>query len=261
MSSEHPADEDLVMLYYRETDPGAGGNGNPVELRAHMEQCAACRAAYQNLVKVLDACNELPVPEPHQSFESRMWNRLEPQLHPLGAQGKISGRLLSFLQVRLSSRWLVAASVAAMLIVAFLAGRFTRPQAAPSRIVAITADGRQRVLLMALGDHLERSEMVLTELANVPAESADLTLERERARNLISENRLYRQTAAESGDPAVAQILDELERVLLDISHGTDSREIKSRIDSESLLFKLRVLGSNLNRDSVPAQKRPQETL
>jgi len=259
MPSEHPADEDLVMLYYRETDPGA--SGTPLELRAHMERCAACRAAYQNLVKVLDACNELPVPEPHQSFESRMWNRLEPQLHPLGEQGRIAGRLLSFWHGRLSSRWLVAASVAAMLIVAFLAGRFSRPQAPPSRIVAITADGRQRVLLTALGDHLERSEMVLTELANVPAESADLTLERERARNLISENRLYRQTAAETGDPAVAQILDELERVLLDISHGTDSREIKSRIDSESLLFKLRVLGSNLNRDNVPAQKRPQETL
>ena len=259
MPSEHPADEELVMLYYRETDPGA--SGNPLELRAHMEQCAACRSAYQNLVKVLDACNELPVPEPHQSFESRMWNHLEPQLHPLGAQGRIAGRLLSFWHGRLSSRWLVAASVAAMLIVAFLAGRFSRPQAPPSRIVAITADGRQRVLLTALGDHLERSEMVLTELANVPAESADLTLERERARNLISENRLYRQTAAETGDPAVAQILDELERVLLDISHGTDSREIKSRIDSESLLFKLRVLGSNLNRDNVPAQKRPQETL
>ena len=68
------------------------------------------------------------------------------------------------------------AAVAAMLVVAFLAGRFTRPPNPPARIVAITADGRQRVLLMALGDHLERSEMVLTELANVPDQSADLSV-------------------------------------------------------------------------------------
>lgn len=99
---------------------------------------------------------------------------------------------------------------------------------------------------MALGDHLERSEMVLTELVNDPDQPPDLALERERARNLISENRLYRQTAAESGDPAVAQLLDELERVLIDLSHGSDTEEIKSRIDAESLLFKLRVVGANL---------------
>jgi hypothetical protein len=249
MPNDHPADEDLVMLYYRESGPGE--SVNPDELRAHLELCASCRTAYQNLVRVLDACDDLPVPEPHSSFESRMWNRLEPQLHPLNP--RVSP--WSFLHIRLRTRWLTAAAVAAMLIVAFLAGRFTRTPNVPARIVALTADGRQRVLLMALGDHLERSEMVLTELANVPDQSADLSVERERARGLISENRLYRQTAAESGDPAVAQVLDELERVLLDISHGTDSREIKSRIDSESLLFKLRVMTSNLNNSAQPPSR------
>ncbi len=238
MSNDHPAEEDLVMLYYRES------GSSPAELRDHLAACPSCRTAYEHLTRVLDACNDLPVPEPHAAFESRMWNRIEPQLHPLNR--RVSP--WSFFQ----TRWFAAAAVAALLVAAFLAGRFTRTPARPT-IGAITADGRQRVLLMALGDHLERSEMELTELANGPDQSADRTMERERVRSLISENRLYRQTAAESGDPAVAQLLDELERVLLDISHGTDPREIKSRIDSESLLFKLRVLGTNL--------KPSQETL
>jgi hypothetical protein len=56
-------------------------------------------------------------------------------------------------------------------------------------------------------------------------------------------------------------VLDELERVLLDISHGADPREIKSRIESESLLFKLRVLGSNLGRASTPAAPASKEKL
>ena len=235
MQNDHPADEDLVMLYYREK--GAE------RFRAHLEACEPCRAAYRNLVRVLEACDDLPVPEPHPAFESRMWNRLEPQLHPL--HRKLPA--WSFFR----SRWFAAAAVAAMLLLAFLAGRFTRPRNEMPRVVAISAAGRQRVLLAALGDHLERSQMVLVELANAPDQPGELSLERERARKLISENRLYRQTAAQSVDPALAQVLDELERILLDISHGTPSGEIKSRIESEGLLFKLRVLNSNLPKETL----------
>jgi hypothetical protein len=213
----HPAEEDLVMLYYREASEN---------IRAHLEACPECQAAYRNLVRVLDACDDVPVPEPPAAFESRMWHRLEPRLHPH----------------RSHSRWWVFAAAAAMLVLAFLAGRFSRtPHEVP---VAISAAGRQRVLEMALSDHLERSQMVLTEFANSP----DASDERQRARNLIDENRLYRQTAADHGDRALTQVLDELERVLLDVSHGTDPEEVKSRIESESLLFKLRVLESHLNR-------------
>jgi len=240
MLHDHPAEEDLVMLYYHESSPDEG------ELRAHLETCPACSAAYRNLARILDACDDLPVPEPHLAFESRMWNRLEPQLHPLN-------RRVTLLSV-LRNRWFAVAAAAAMLVVAFLAGRFTRPQSPAPRIVAMSADGRQRVLVMALGDHLERSQMVLSELANGSDQAPDVSTERERVRTLISENRLYRQTAAESGDPAMAQVLDELERVLLDISHGTDAGEIKSRIESESLLFKLRVLEANLGNTGSSAQ-------
>ncbi len=212
---------------------------SPDRLRAHLAVCESCQKAYGDLVRVLNACDDLPVPEPHPAFESRMWNRLEPQLYPLGRRWSLTPYF--------RSRWFAATAVAAMLIAAFLAGRVTR-QPVPPSIVAISADGRQRVLLMALGDHLEKSQMVLVELVNGPDQSTDQSLERERARSLIGENRLYRQTAADSGDLAIAQVLDELERVLLDITHGTEPAEIKSRIDSESLLFKLRVLGSNLHQ-------------
>jgi len=253
MGNVHPAEEDLVMFYYREN------GAPPEEMRAHLESCRDCREAYQRLVRVLDACGELPVPEPHAAFESRMWNRLEPQLQPLGRPASLASILGRWFPW--NSRWLAAGAVAAMLIAAFFAGRFTRPAAGPTRIVAMTADGRQRVLELSLGDHLERSEMVLTEVANAPDQPGELAVERQRVRSLISENRLYRQTAAQANDPAVGQLLDDLERVLLDISHGTDPREIKSRIDSESLLFKLRVLGSNLNRDYSTSQKPAKDTI
>jgi hypothetical protein len=213
----HPSEEDLVMLYYREA---------PEDIRTHLESCAECRTAYRNLVRVLDACDDLPVAEPHAAFESRMWHQIRPRLHP----------------PRERNRWWVLAGAAAMLVLAFLAGRFSRPSHEVP--LAVSAEGRRRVLEMALTDHLERSQMVLTEFANSP----DAPEERQRARNLIDENRLYRQTATDHGDRALTQVLDDLERVLLEVSHGTDPAEIKSRMDSESLLFKLRVLESHLNR-------------
>ena len=213
----HPTEEDLVMLYYRE---------GPQEIRAHLESCPECSTAYRNLMRVLDACEEVDVPEPHASFESRMWHQIRPKLQPHHRH----------------NRWLVFAAAAAMLAMAFLAGRFSRPEReAPA---AISAEGRQRVLETALSDHLERSQIVLTEFSNSP----EAPEQRGRARDLNNENRLYRQAAAENGDRALAQFLDELERVLLDVSHGTDPEQVKSRIESESLLFKLRVLESHLNR-------------
>ncbi len=243
MTNDHPAEEDLVMLYYRESPPASEAG-----IRSHVETCPVCKAAYQNLTRVLDACNDLPVPEPHLAFESRMWNRIEPQLQPLNQGFRLPGLI--------RTRWFAVAAAAAMLVFAFMAGRFSRTTTVPVSLAAISAEGRHRVLLMALGDHLERSQMVLSEMANGPDQAAEDSEERQRARNLISENRLYRQTASDSGDPALGQVLDELERVLLDISHGTDSADIKARIESESLLFKLRILESNLNRTDSGSQPR-----
>ena len=104
--------------------------------------------------------------------------------------------------------------------------------------------------------------MVLIELANASdADQVDLSREKILAENLVDSNRLYRQTAAAAGEPGVANVLDDLERVLLDIAHSPDTisgdelKEIQRRIDDEGLLFKVRVVGSQIrerDKDSVP---------
>lgn len=243
----HASEEDLVLYYYGEKTSGAYAREG--RLKQHLQQCEACETAFQNLVRLLEACHEVPVPEPHASFEARIWNRLEPQLHPLGRRRG----LFDIFSMRA-----VAATACLVLLVggAFLAGRFLAPAHQPKPdVTAMSEAGRERLLLLALGDHLERSQMVLTDVANAPENTSGV--QRERVRNLLSENRLYRQTAADSDDPAVGQVLDELERVLLDLSHGADGGEIRSRIEAEGLLFKLRVLGANIQHtnDSAPARK------
>ena len=124
---------------------------------------------------------------------------------------------------------------------------------------------RERILLVDLGEHLDRSQMVLVELvsADDSGGSVDISLEQSRAEQLVSANRLYRQTAASTGDAGMASVLDELERVLVDIaaSPSTVSQEdldsVRRRIESKELLFKVRVISAQVrDRQKAAIQER-----
>jgi hypothetical protein len=135
-----------------------------------------------------------------------------------------------------------------MLLVAFLLGREF-----PSRPQPLSTAVRERVLLVAVGDHLERSQMVLLELVNAPAgEPMDLETQRAFAGELVSANRLYRQSALRAGEPALAAVLDELERVLVEVAAGPDAlspadlAELQRRIEARGLLFKVNVVQSHV---------------
>jgi hypothetical protein len=79
-----------------------------------------------------------------------------------------------------------------------------------------------------------------------------LGAQREFADELVSANRLYRQAAARSGEPALAAVLEELERVLVELAAGPDALApadlagLQRRIDSQGLLFKVRVIQSQV---------------
>ena len=112
---------------------------------------------------------------------------------------------------------------------------------------------RERILLVAVGDHLERSQIALIELVNSPSGSTvDISGEQERARDLVTENRLYRQAALTTGEPGVASVLDDLERVLVEIANspsrmtGDEFNQVRKRIEQQGIIFKVRVFGDSV---------------
>jgi hypothetical protein len=124
---------------------------------------------------------------------------------------------------------------------------------------------RERILLVAVGQHLERSRMVLVELSNAPGQGAtDIRGEQEWATSLVAENRLYRQAASRSGDAAVASLLDELERVLLEVAHGPSVlsarqlEDLRLRIEERGLLFKVKVVEGQVRARARQARE-PKE--
>ena len=111
---------------------------------------------------------------------------------------------------------------------------------------------RERVVLAALGEHFDRTERTLVELVNSqPGRRVDISAEQAWARDLLEANRLYRQ-AAGGRSPALSQVLEDLEPVLLEIANSpsqltSDEFEtLRDRIEARSLVFKVRVTGADV---------------
>lgn len=263
----HPSEDDLVLYHYRES-------GRAGEIEAHLGRCESCRSSYRALTGVLAAVESTPVPEPDQAFEARMWHRLEPAL------AERTG--IRWTAIFRPSRLAFAGGVAALVVAAFLTGRHypsapatpaTAAVSAPAPSSAATArhePARDRILLVAVGDHLERSQIALVELVNAQAkDEMDISSEQRRARDLVAANRLYRQAAAREGEAVVASVLDDLERVLLEVAHSpsklssSEFDEVRQRIESQGIIFKVRVVESNVRErqhqpvaDTVTTQTR-----
>lgn len=150
--------------------------------------------------------------------------------------------------------------MAALLVAAFLAGRtLQRPKAGPAMA---DSQVRERILLVAVGDHLERSQTMLVELSNAGAPKGgelDISYEQRAAEDLLESNRLYRQTAASAGDAATASLLEDLERVLLEVTHSPSAmsekqlQELRRQIEDQGILFKVKVFGSQVEqRQAAP---------
>jgi len=242
----HLDERDLACLTPKE-EPAA-----PV--REHLRACAVCRARLDEIVKIVRIVSDVEsVPERGDSYGGQVWSRVSRQLP---ARRPFAFPWPTFL----APRRLAFAGVSLLVLAAtFLAGRFWRAE----RSTPLSPAVKERVLVVALSDHLEHSAAVLIELANAPENgTVDVSSEQARANDLVAANRLYRQTASQTGDRAVSAVLEELERVLLDVAHGpsqltpADLAALRRRIEEKGVLFKVRVIGSNLReRGELPGRE------
>jgi hypothetical protein len=255
----HLSEEQLILHYYGESDDSTDA-GDTLATERHLEECGQCRGLYTSLQRVLNIVDGLPVPERSADYGAQVWQRIE---HRLGARRRTPWILPT------PWRWAAAgAAFAALMVTAFVAGRFYPQHKQPVQMAAADAQAGERVLLVAVGDYLERSQMVLIELTNTSVKgSKDISAEQERAGDLVTETRLYRQTAARTGDTRITGVLDELERVLVDITHAPSNmtpdqlEALRQRLEAEGILFKIRVLGSNVRNQETPDALAPRQTL
>jgi hypothetical protein len=244
---QHLTEEQLVAHYYGDADA-------PVTARGHLIECRDCSSQFEMMRRVLELVKDAPVPDRGEDYGTEVWNRLR---WKLGSE-------------RRRNRWFSVAAAAAMFAFAFYAGFLWRGgrssviapagTTAPNLQAGASTEATDRLVLVVVGDHLDASERVLLEVANADPRS-EVTIQGDRTSDLVSANRIYRQTAAQRGDERVATLLADLEPILIELSNagtkleGKKLAEIQKRIESKGLLFKVRVMGAQAEEETRPAVK------
>ena len=259
----HLNEEELVERYYASREAGTHEAAGAVDeftaaAGRHLGRCEQCAAAYEEIVRVLGAADVPEPPARPAGYGAQVWQAIR---GPLPAY-EVKRRQGWFVW----PQWAYAAASLLLLAGTFYAGKLwerahsTATQAGNAKQGAQQGAQRgpqqvkERVVLFVLDGHLDRSERLLVQLnhAGADEEPVALPLQAE-ARQLLSDNRLYRQSVAQAKDPLLAGALDHLERVLLEVANSPeqlsseDVERIEKELNTDGLLFEIRVLRARVS--------------
>ena len=250
----HLSEEQLIELYYGLDGYGLDGQDGPetshgLEAARHLNECLACAKAFDALQADLADMRPVAVPRRDGAYGRQVWEEIADRLPAAALRKKLWFR---------QPLWvgLMASAACALLVVsAFFEGRRWEHQQQPHTVVAAHSAPapEKRVLVVVLGDHLERSERLLVQLKHANADDTELASPlRDEAKMLLAANRTCRQEAASSGDPALTQALDHLNQLLTELANhpGTLDADalgrLQQQMDKDGLLFEVRVLRARL---------------
>jgi hypothetical protein len=233
---KHLSEEELTALYY---DEGSGASS------VHLHGCGACQARYAELKQDLEGMLTAAIPQRNAEYGEQVWKALRPRLTPYDSARRSGWR--GWQHWRATG---LATACACLVALAFVGGRAWERHIARTPMVAGKANPQaaQRVVLVVLTDHLDRTERLLVALQHAdPSDSIETAQMQAEARDLLVSNRLYRTTAGEAGDLALAGALDKLEGVLAEVANdpnltSADLERLRKQMNSEGILFEIRVL-------------------
>jgi hypothetical protein len=200
----------------------------------------------------LDEIQASEPPERDASYGDRVWASIAPALPRYAIEKK---SLLRSIPLRRGLSY--AAACALLLAGAFFAGRVWEQHQQSSKIVvnwqapASAPPARQQVVVVVLGDHLDRSERLLVELKHADAGSTETIAPlRDEARTLLAANKGFREEAAQADNPELAIALKHLDGLLVQLANrpgGLNAEalaKLQAEMNSDRLLFEVRVLRS-----------------
>jgi hypothetical protein len=247
----HYSEDDLVLYHY-------GESRHQAAIDAHVERCTECADLCRDIAGMLDGLPDIEIPERGERYGLEVWQRIRHQLPPRELPWWAAWRHVG-----------VAASMAALAVAAFLAGQqWPAPPDEPPRPAAagLPPEASERIRLAAIGDHLDRAERVLVDLMNAHGGPVDVSAQQAWAGELIDASRLYRAASRRVGDEGTVGVLDDLERSLLELVHGpsrltpAELAAMQLRLDAAALLFKVRVLSSQLREQELATSPTPDRT-
>jgi hypothetical protein len=243
---KHLTEAELVDHYYGEA-------AAPASAEQHLRECNVCAEAYAALGQDLASIKFSAVPARAASHGEQVWQSLRNSLPVYQKQKRrwVNFNLLQGLGYATAYIVLIAA--------VFFAGRQWEHRQHPDIQSAGTDQPAQPIIPMivvVLGDHFDRSERLLVELNHANDAGAVMPVKAE-AQDLLSANRLYRESASRAGDRQLTAALDRLERVLVEIANEPERSSparlarLQKEMNTDGLLFEVRVLRSRTKGVSI----------
>jgi hypothetical protein len=248
---KHLEEAELIEHYYEES-------ASMGESERHLKACTVCAKQYAELCRVLDAVATPAPPARREDYIEQVWQSIHASL-PVYEKPK-----RSWIRYYRPLGW--AAACVLLVAVAFVAGRRWERKQASSVAVAVDPQARQRVVIVFLGNHLDRSERLLVQLNHADGNDLSALSLRSEARELLASNRLVRQSAMQAGDLNVEASLDRLERLLMELANEPDSltdadlNRLRQEMNTDGLLFDIRVLRSWVQSPGPEQPSTPKAT-
>lgn len=257
---------DIELYFYGELDAA-----ERLAIEPHVARCGECRRALEDLAVIRSALAGRPaVSAPPAGDWSGFMHRLdlairlEQQVTRMGAADAMPPRRSGWATpARLA---IAAALTLAATGAAYVAYSTSRGGARPADVVSTAAldapavrtaapdpsPTPERAFAALSEQHFERSKLVVLGLANKDprrVSRADWEYERQLASSLLGDTRLYRMAAEERGMRTIANVMGDLELVLLQAAFaGTSGREdleqIQRLIQKRDLVTKMEVAAS-----------------
>jgi hypothetical protein len=212
-------------------------------VQAHLARCAECRTALEDLSVIRAALANRPdVATPPggdwSGFMRRLTAAVAAEQSLRGPSNATPARPLR----RQLAPYLAVAATLAVVSFAWITERNPRPApgatsvvtapptagaagAQPLRDASLTATDPDPGLLAVSGEHFERSKLVVLGLVTKSGSQDDWAYERDLASSLLGDTRLYRQAAEERGMQPLADVMGDLELVLLQTSMTDEPNE------------------------------------
>ena len=251
---KHLTEEELIEQAYGE---GAGGAAQ------HLSECGECAASLAEVKNDLADLDRVEAPQPDADYGERVWQAISGSLVRYEAPRR---RWLGLgpMQAGLMRGLTYAAACGLLVATAFYAGRkWEQRFKTPPVAQAAQPKPKQPVVIVVLGDHLDRSERLLVQLKHVDAENTDMVSPlRDEARSLLKTNRICREDAEKAGNPELESALKRLGNLLTEIADhrggldAADISRIRNELNADGLLFEVRVLRSRARNQKTGAGSR-----
>jgi len=241
----HLTEEEMIGQVY--------GEGNWAAVERHLDDCPECAEAFAKLQRDLAEVDQVVAPARDAQYGERVWAAIADSL-PVYAREKKKRWWESGLYKGLS----YATACALLVACAFYAGQLweqhKQPGIAAVKQMPVPQQTKQQpIVVVVLGDHLDRSERFLVQLKHADLDSTAMASPmRDEARSLLAANKVCRKNAAQSDDKELTTALDHLDSLLADAANtpgGLNSQSIarlQDEMNREGVLFEVRVLRSRV---------------